>query len=76
LRLRLEHSPSDHERLCSGHHHETEKQRKVQSGGSDTSAGSTGPLVTVVVADHNRTVAALYRALADHKVQVRSLMAA
>jgi hypothetical protein len=49
---------------------------KVQSGGSDTSAGSTGPLVTVVVADHSRTVAALYRALADHKVQVRSLMAA
>jgi hypothetical protein len=28
LRLRLEHSPSDHERLCRGYHHETEKQRK------------------------------------------------
>jgi hypothetical protein len=49
---------------------------KVQPGGSDGSAGSTGPLVTVVVTDHSRTVAALYTALAAHKAQVRSLTAA
>ena len=51
-------------------------KKKVQIGGSGCSVGSAGPLVTVVVADHNTIVAAVYRALAAHKVQVRSLMAA
>jgi hypothetical protein len=44
--------------------------------GPDTSAASTGPLVTVMVPDHARISTVVYRAAAAHSVQVRSLTAA
>jgi hypothetical protein len=58
------------------HDRETDDECGGPARGSDGSAGATGPLVTVMVADHNRMVAAVYRAAATHKVQVRSLRAA
>jgi hypothetical protein len=72
----LEDPPSDGKCVCRRTTMRPKRSAAAQPGGSDTSAGSTGPLVTVMVADNTKITAAVYEAAAAHSVQVRSLTAA